>query len=239
MKLLMNFSASRRPPSRGFTLVELLTVIAVIGILAAILIPSVGVVRQSARRAAAQSQLREIQTAYTAYTEGGTRARAINASTIYDWARILAQHSNFNNAEMWFVTEDPLVEVQESLPLVVATPPSSGTGDWNVHPDFQGFPLSFAVANRLSTQAPSSTPIAWSRGLTTNGTWAPADAPNPGVYGSDGGHIAFLNGSVEFFSDLNADGGQLIDYDSKQPTGNILDALSPTANILESNGTGR
>jgi prepilin-type N-terminal cleavage/methylation domain-containing protein/prepilin-type processing-associated H-X9-DG protein len=46
--------------AQAFTLIELLTVIAIIGILAAILIPVVGKVRESARRAACTSNLRQI-----------------------------------------------------------------------------------------------------------------------------------------------------------------------------------
>jgi prepilin-type N-terminal cleavage/methylation domain-containing protein/prepilin-type processing-associated H-X9-DG protein len=45
---------------RAFTLIELLTVIAIIGILAAILIPVVGSVRESARSSACISNLRQI-----------------------------------------------------------------------------------------------------------------------------------------------------------------------------------
>lgn len=54
---------------RGFTLVELLTVIAVIGVLSAIVIGTVGKVRQSAQKAAASADLRRIGIALVSYTQ--------------------------------------------------------------------------------------------------------------------------------------------------------------------------
>ena len=54
------FSRPTSAPRRAFTLVELLTVVAIIGILAAILIPVVGKVRASARAVKCTANLRQI-----------------------------------------------------------------------------------------------------------------------------------------------------------------------------------
>jgi len=51
---------TRRRPRHGFTLVELMVVIAIIAILIAILIPGLGRAREAARRTLCQSNLKQV-----------------------------------------------------------------------------------------------------------------------------------------------------------------------------------
>ena len=59
----------KRTARRGFTLIELLVVIAIIAILAALLFPTFAKVRDNARRASCQSNLRQISMAVMQYTQ--------------------------------------------------------------------------------------------------------------------------------------------------------------------------
>jgi prepilin-type N-terminal cleavage/methylation domain-containing protein/prepilin-type processing-associated H-X9-DG protein len=90
-----NTCTTRCGHGRAFTLIELLTVITIIGILAAIIIPTVGKVRETARRAQCTSNLRQVGMAIIAYT-GDNKDRLPGPL----WSGVVAFCSTTDNASL-------------------------------------------------------------------------------------------------------------------------------------------
>lgn len=227
--------------SAGFSLIELLTVIAILGILAAIIIPTVGKARETAQRAVDANNLRELGKAALIYAADNRDAlpnpqqtsRQVSGSNerYWQWFGQLARYGGFNDPTLLVSNLDAAVD-QTALPLLVldpaiSTPPTLET-------DFTSLgTTSFNVVAGLRLSDKATTPLAFTRGLGTDGTWSEAgsseDDPNRGVYGETGGHIVFLGGNVEFYTSIE----NLLISNTGRPTSNLRQAVPN-----RTNGTG-
>lgn len=90
---------------QAFTLVELLTVVAIIGILAAVLIPAIGAARQSARASTCISNLRQIGGAIQIFASenkgqfpgGGQRAQSGSSASWQDTLNAMVFEANLSS----------------------------------------------------------------------------------------------------------------------------------------------
>jgi prepilin-type N-terminal cleavage/methylation domain-containing protein len=198
--------APRRSPHAAFTLIELLTVIAIIGILAAIVIPTVGTVREKAQRAVDANSIREILKAAQIYA-GENQDRlpdpqptsipnsVLNAPQLaWKWPGILAKNNILTDPTFYFAKNDPAFN--GTFPTFIIQPSAARN---TLHTSFtQGRSPSWEFVGGVKMSDSARTPVIYTRGLQANGTWSATS----GVYKDTGGYIAFLGGNVAFYNNV-------------------------------------
>lgn len=213
--------------ARAFTLIELLMVLAVLAILMGMLIPSVGIVRENAQRMATGQKLRQIGLAVASYQQA--TGRTLVADDLAGWLARIVSETGLRDGKIFLFDEDPLLAAL-GLPIPPVLAERAADGSWQVIADFARWPIGVTVVSGLPAMAPpSTTPVAWTRGLQRSGKWREFGDAGCGIYGSNGGFVVFLDGHVEFHRDLAAEGGVLVDYLTGRATGDIVRALPPGA----------
>lgn len=208
---------------KGFTLIELLTVIAIIGILATALVPAVKKVQELARRTSALSKIRNIGSAIKVATDNGSKqirdqafsltAPSLTASTMPQYMQMLSIYGGINDATQWYVDSDPLNE-SVTIPRQIL---SGSAGSYVPDPALLQASVSWTTYTPSIKSDEGTIPLIWTRGLTDAGVWDP-NGQFPAVWGSDGGHIYFNNGRVEWFTDTTQPDNQFTSRVDGRPT---------------------
>jgi prepilin-type N-terminal cleavage/methylation domain-containing protein len=213
----------------AFTLIELLTVIAIVGILAAVIIPTVGKVRETAQRTVDANNLREIVKAAQLYA-ADNNDRLPDPLTIraqfpglgqgaYAWAGALAQRGILTDPTLYFAKNDP--QFNGVYPTAIVSPNSRSALDAS----FENRVLSYEFVGGLRMSDGPNVPVAFTRGLLATGLWS---AEN-GAYRDAGGHIAFLGGNVQFFANTT-DADSQFTLNNGRKGSSVLQALPYNAN---------
>jgi len=227
---------SPRSSTSAFTLIELLTVIAIIGILAAIIIPTVGAVREKAQRSVDGNNLREIIKAAQIYAgDNNDRLpdpRAVPPATMtanpqsHLWPGIIARNNILTDATFYFSKSDPFFNGTYPVSIISTTDTTKRTLDQTF---VRASALAWEFASGIKMSDGSAMPVAWTRGLQTNGSWSLTS----GTYKDVGGYIGFLGGNVAFYSNAgnSTANGLFTSNFSARKTQNIQQAI-PTAGFI-------
>jgi prepilin-type N-terminal cleavage/methylation domain-containing protein len=201
---------------KSFTLVELMTVIAILTVLLAITYPATQAVINRAHRAKAANHLRTIALAHAQFITDFGRAitytdvkniSSDNSSNANNFAAVLAKYGYIENVSVWAWDFDYKVKAYQRDTSKTFPTEIYDQSTKKIHTNFKGgtFPLSVVCGVvqcpnfDYKTLLKGKFPAAYSRGLKSNGSWMESSTDdNGGIFGTKGGFIAYYDGSVEW-----------------------------------------
>lgn len=217
----------------GFTLIELLTVIAIIGILAALIIPTMGTIREKAQRSVDANNLREIIKGAMAYAgDNGDRlpdpqnvltTTLTAGQKVFLWPGVLAKNNILTDPTLYFSKNDAQFSGTYPASIINQTDTNRRSLDSTFTTNRV---LSWEFVGGLKSSDPATTPVAYTRGLTAQGLWN----INSGVYKDTGGFLGFLGGNVAFYADTSTN-LVFTSNNSSRKIANLLQGIPTTARV--------
>ena len=97
----------KNPFKRAFTLIEMLVVVAIIGVLAALLFPALGKARSAARSTRCMSNLRQLQMSVMVYYDGGGLPPPVSSLSGPDAAGKYSENKGWVSWQTWTPSSTP------------------------------------------------------------------------------------------------------------------------------------
>ena len=224
---------------KAFTLVEIIFVIAIVGVLVSILLPGFSKMKREAKKLQDVSNLKKIAEAWKSYSEkfGPIPVRSDSG---FEFVHHLSGGSYFEGwkGEDHCFLNDPNVYLSSGdtycSKLREGVAAISAKEGGNVHAHMECYlrfkndlgtsdsslPLSYCTISGLyASVPPTTTPIGFTRGLMTNGKWH----SKYGLYGSEGGYVVFADGHVRWFDGKRA--ARFLKWDQSGYTSDIREAV--------------
>lgn len=217
-------SSRRLNPHQGFTLIEVLTVIAIIGILVGLLLAAVGPVRRNVRQAAIAFEvlaidgaLNQYKTKYGSFPPDGSNAAQLVAHLRKAFPNIATSEINLLTTDSFPGTTVPLVNFTNGAPAGVMDPPEALVfflGGFSADPvyPFSGVGGPFFIADSNGNQITSGAPIGSRDSVQYNAT------RNNALYDFD-------KGVLSLDAELNLPGFTVSNDETDLFNGGVFDCL--------------